>query len=205
MHKYYIAAISLLVLLSCNPNNHSVTLINTTILDTLKIGDSRPLDSLKYLKDSTDNSELTYSELKKELIENYPKVEQVDTTFYDNQNSKIRVLSKYYCLFDNSITIPGRYNWEASSKTFTTHSFRNDIIVIVNNDTTFKKTIDKAFFNDNLYSELKHYAILFSPTFNFDKETSEIEVDYSISIPLTDLGISCQMRIDKKGNCRIEE
>ncbi|MFN9998657.1 MAG: hypothetical protein ACK52X_03435, partial [bacterium] len=64
----------------------------------------------------------------------------------------------------------------------------------------FSKTITKADFVDNLYPELKNYAILWHPSFEFDKERYLFVFGYSLTIPITDVGVGKQLIIDEKGN-----
>ena len=88
-------------------------------------------------------------------------------------------------------------------KDFVTHNFVSDLIVITNKDTILKKHITKATFKSLLDTTLNKYATLLYPT--LDIKNDSIRIHYSISIPVTDLGIGANLEFDKKGNYVIEQ
>ncbi|MXV53364.1 hypothetical protein GS399_20595 [Pedobacter sp. HMF7647] len=147
-----------------------------------------------------ENEEPDTRELRKEYISNYSKIEKLDTSFTDKEGKQIHVQTKYYCLFDNAIFVPKQYVWEDTTKTFTTHNYSQDIIIVIDKDTIFNKTITKADFADNLYPELKNYAVLMFPNFSYDKEKNVFDFGYSLTIPITDVGDGWRLIIDKTGN-----
>lgn len=160
-----------------------------------------PTDSLEISEDSEEQyQEPDTKQLRKEYISNYNNIETIDTSFKDSDGNKIHIQTKYYCLFDNAIVVPKQYVWEDTTKTFTTHNYAQEIKIVIENDTIFNKTITKAYFSDKLFPQLKKYAVLMFPNFSYDKEKMVFDFGYSLSIPITDVGASWRLLIDKKGN-----
>lgn len=153
---------------------------------------------------TTDGEEIDLKKLRQEYIANYHKITTLDTSFTDKQGNQIHVQTKYYCLLDSAIHIPGHYVREDTTQGFVTHNYNHDIRIVVNNDTIFNETITKAVFDKELFPELKEYAVLFdNPYFYFDKEKQLFRFSYSISIPITDLGVGLSLLIDEQGNTSI--
>ena len=197
MKFFIIFLITILTFTSCWQTE---TKTNSIIDTTQKATSSLPADSLQYLKDSIDNAEPDLKQQREEYINDYAKTEIIDTTFKDKNGNEIKVVSKYYCLFDSKIVVPKIFVWEDTTKTFTTHNFANDIKIIINKSTVFNKTITKRLFENDIEDESqKKYAVLFSPNFHFDNEREVFIFNYSLSIPLTDLGTGRCIEIDKAG------
>lgn len=156
------------------------------------------LTSSQYVDE--ENEEPDTKELRKEYVSNYNKIEIIDTSFTDSDGKQIRVQTKYYCVFDNAVIVPKQYVWEDTTKTFTTHNYSHDIKIIIDNDTIFNKTITKTDFVNELYPELKKYAVLMSPNLGYDKEQGKFDFGYSLTIPITDVGVGWRLHIDKQGN-----
>lgn len=181
--------IIILFLTSCRHRVQKETSLNTSI------------DSSTIKQDEEEKSEEPDTkELRKEYIANYSKIETIDTSFTSTEGNEIHINTKYYCLFDNAIIVPKQYVWEDTTKTFKTHNYSQDIKIVIDSDTIFNKTITKAYFEDNLYPELKNYAVLMFPNFSFDKEKNVFVFGYSLTIPITDIGAGRKLIIDKKGN-----
>ncbi len=161
-------------------------------------------ENAKKNQDSTNNSTVLDSnedgvspkDVKKELIESYSKTLLIDTTFFV-QKDKYQVIFKHFCTMDSALLIPAKYDFDTHSD-FITSNFKSYIILIKNNDTILNKTIDKSIFKKLLYPELDSFATLLFPVLNFSNDT--IKIDYSITIPLTDVGIPATINFDKSGN-----
>jgi hypothetical protein len=184
----------ILFITSCGQGVENNTAINTSI------------DSSK----NNSNEEEVHEEpdtkkWRKEYVSNYAKVEIMDTSFTDPVGKKIQVQTKYYCLFDSAIFIPKEYVWEDTTRPFVTHNYSHDIKIVIDTKVILSKTITKADFVDNLYPELKNYAILWNPSFEFDKEKYLFVFGYSLTIPITDVGVGKQLIIDEKGNITKED
>ena len=103
---------------------------------------------------------------------------------------------------DSGLIIPAKYSFD-THKDFVTHNFKSELILLLDKDTLFKKQITKGTFDKLLYSDLRDYATLLYPDFYIKNDS--IEIHYSISIPVTDVGIGVTIKFDKKGNYTIEE
>ncbi|TBT96539.1 hypothetical protein CWI39_3672p0010 [Hamiltosporidium magnivora] len=163
-----------------------------------------PSDSLNIKNENIEPEEFEGDDTRKireEYISNYNKIENIDSTLVDNDGNKIHFISKYYCLFDKSLIIPKMYVWEDSSSDFITHNYANDITITINEDTIFKKTILKEDFKKILDKSLRNYAVIMSPSFEYNK--NNIKISYSISIPITDLGIGANFIIERNGTYKI--
>jgi hypothetical protein len=84
--------------------------------------------------------------LRKDYVLTYNKPVDFTCDISDKKFGKMTVLGKYYCLFDNGIVVPSKYNLDDTSKVFTTHNFAENVVVISNGDTLIKKTITKSAF-----------------------------------------------------------
>jgi hypothetical protein len=162
---------------------------NNTSFDSLT---NRQVEEKEYEEPDT-------KELRKEYISNYAKIEIMDTSYIDSVGKEIQVQTKYYCLFDSAIFIPKEYVWEDTTKPFITHNYSHDIKIVINKKIIFNKTITKADFDDNLYPELKKYAVLKLPNFSYDQKRTQFNFGYSLSIPITDVGVGRRLIIDEKG------
>ena len=139
-------------------------------------------------------------DMRKQYVRDYAKSYKLDTTFRDVFGKPVHVLTNYYCLFDSAVTIPGRYVWEDTTKTFTTHNYAHDITIVRDHDTIFKRTITKADFADLVNPEWRSYSVLFDPpNFEYDTAKAVYRFGYSLTIPITDLGEGWSLLIDNNG------
>jgi len=138
---------------------------------------------------------------RKDLISEYSKPLIIDTSFRIG-NKNYRILFRHYCLMDSSIRVPAKYNFD-TNKDFVTHNFVSKLTLLYANDTLFHKEISKSMFNSFLDSNLKKYASLSFTDFNLIKDS--IKIDYSISIPATDVGMGASISFSKNGNYRISQ
>lgn len=164
------------------------------------VSEKRRRDSIKKqmaLGNRPDEEQETpsYMEEMKNLLSSYDKIKVVDTTF----EGGTKLSFKYYCLKDNGIHIPKQYIYDTRVKPFTTHNFTSQIVVCKAGDTLLNQTISKGTFTDQLSPQLQKYGCLLYPNISFDQEKKEINVGYSISIPVTDIGVPVRLVVDKNG------
>lgn len=138
---------------------------------------------------------------RKEYIETYSKKILVDTAF-TQEPKKCRVIFNHFCTMDSNLIVPAKYNFD-TKKDFVTHNFKSDLILIQEKDTLFKKQVTKSDFNPVLYSALKQYATLQSPFLELRNDS--IFIHYSISIPVTDVGIAATIKFNKNGSFKVED
>ena len=138
-------------------------------------------------------------DFRKEFISLYRQPVLIDT-FFITGDKKYKVLFHHFCTMDNGLVVPARYNFDIN-KDFVTHNFVSDLSVISGKDTVFNKRIDKSMFNDlldTMETPLKKHATLLYP--NLSMKNDSIIIHFSISIPVTDVGIGTEIRFDKEGN-----
>lgn len=149
--------------------------------------------------DSTSENEeaIDYKELRMELIKNYSKKYLIDTAF----DGDIKVVAEYYCLFDSTVIIPQEYIWEGGMQRFITHNYKTNLRIYKKGDMIFCDTIAKQNFSCVNDSTLNNYGILMSPTVKFD--SSKVELQYSFSIPVTDIGQAVKMVYNLKDGKKV--
>ncbi len=138
---------------------------------------------------------------RKEFINEYSKTLTIDT-FFSAHNRTYTVFLKHYCTWDSALVIPAKYNYDIRSD-FKTHNFQSELTVLEGMDTAFKKIITKDDFNSLLYPALDNYATLLFPTLKLENDS--IKLFYSISIPVTDVGIGATIQFDTKGKSTIKQ
>lgn len=146
--------------------------------------------------DTTTEYDNHQVDARKELIASYDKPVFIDTSFVAN-GKKLEVLFHYWCTMDSSILVPAKYNFD-TDKNFVTHNFISDLKVLSDKDTIFKKHITKSTFDNLIDTTLKKYATLLFPNFSIDNDS--IKIEYSITIPVTDVGTGVYIKFDKGGN-----
>ena len=145
--------------------------------------------------DTTTEDDNIQVETREDLIASYEKPIFIDTFFVYN-GKRFEVLFHYWCTMDSGIVVPAKYNFD-TNKDFVTHNFISDLVTLSDKDTLFKKRITKSTFDTLLESSLKKDATLLYPTLTIKNDS--IEIHYSISIPVTDVGIGVKIKFDKNG------
>ena len=103
---------------------------------------------------------------------------------------------------DSGIVVPASYNFD-THKYFITHNFISNLTLLADEDTLFHKTISKALFDTSLDKNLRQYATLLYPEFFMTND--KIILHYSISIPVTDVGIGATIKFSKYRKYVIED
>lgn len=150
----------------------------------------------------TSEDETSYEDTQKEYTLMYDRKEKIDTSFKVN-NQTFNLLFEHYCLNDDTLIIPSKYSWSKSPKDFVTHSFVSKLLLIQNqtNDTIVNTLVKKKFFKELLDENLAKYGVLLYPTYRgFNQEKNVVQIHYSISIPLTDVGKSVLLDIGINGD-----
>lgn len=186
--------------------SHRPQQISQSLQDTFK--KQKQIDPLMNTSDTSaaDTAEESFSEVKRDLLKSYNQIKKTDTTIVDNGDT-LNVHFKYYCLHDSLAIVPAHYMWgDAPKKDFIANNFASKIIVIKNRDTIFNRIIYKKEFNPVIFDALKKYAIMFDAVFReYEKARGTLLFAYTISIPLTDVGVLTYLTIDKKGNYVIHD
>jgi hypothetical protein len=119
-----------------------------------------------------------------------------DTVFIMG-NDTLSVTFKHSCTGD-SFLLPARYIEAYKIDRFMAHSLRSNIVVKKNGMGILDKRIDKKDYELVLDASLKEYAVLLYPKLTSSGDT--IYINYSLSIPLTDVGIAVRASILKDGS-----
>jgi len=161
-----------IILTSCSsPKNRTEHLIEQDT-DTIGVEESRDEDMFKY----------TY----KKLLDSYNNILNIDSTYIIDKDT-FNVHLTYNCLSD-SLIIPKSFYDPDLKEDLITHNFIIKLRIIKNNVLFMCKSITKENFINTLDGDVKKYAILLYPYIR--KKSDKILVSVSISIPLTDIGVS---------------
>lgn len=173
---------SVLLVCNCNESNRHTSAVSK---DTTGIIIKPKDTSLATSNDDNDDLELTT--IVNDLKSEYSKTLNVDTTFARGLDT-FRLLFNYKCLFDSSLLIPKKYVDIYGFESFKTHNFEANLILFKNRIKILDDKITKSKFANQIDESLKRYATLFYPYIKI--EDSIIKVHFSVSIPLTDVGVA---------------
>jgi hypothetical protein len=151
-----------------------------------------------------EDGEIDLKNMRENYVLSYNNPIVFESEHKGKSGEKIIVIGKYYCLFDSSIIVPGKYNLDDTTKSFRTHNFAEDVTIIINGDTSIRKTITKKLLTSTLPQHLKEYAVLLEPQFEgYDDETETFDFNFSISVPLSDVGEARKLTIRKDGTAKV--
>ncbi|UII26133.1 hypothetical protein LVD15_22955 [Fulvivirga maritima] len=138
-----------------------------------------------------------FERMREDYVTSYSNTIETDTVA-NVSGKEVMITLKHYCLFDSAVVLPNKYIWGSDSlQQFITHNYVTDIVVTNLLDTLVKQTASKQDFQ--LSEELKKYGVLKKPHFRrVDSLTNELILHYSISIPITDIGVGKELRIKLK-------
>ncbi len=174
----YICLLSLLVLFSCG-------------------GDKNQTKENIYIEKEPSSSDSEYLEIQKQFAAEYKERIAIDTLV--DKESNTRLIFEHFSLPD-TLMIPAMYNWSSTPQDYVAHSFVSHVKLIRNENIILDTLIRKEFFNPILEENLIQYAVLLYPVYDgFDKETKTASVHYSISIPMTDIGVPAKLFIGLDG------
>ena len=148
------------------------------------------------------SEEPSLDEIYQECIDRYTHPKVIDTVFKMGDDI-FRLRLNHYCLMDSGIHVPNSYTKLFHLDSFVTHNFATDITLYRGDQEILRRTIVKKDFNQLLFPQLKLYAILFPPDLRLSRDS--IKLGYSISIPLTDVGVGLNAVIDAQGRILFED
>jgi hypothetical protein len=119
-----------------------------------------------------------------------------DTVFIMG-NDTVSIAFNHSCTGD-SFLLPAKYIETYKMDHFMAHSLKSDIIIKKNGVKLLGRRIEKKDFGSLVEGDLKDYAVLLYPI--IERENDTIYIDYSISVPLTDVGIGVRASIKKDGS-----
>lgn len=176
--------------LACGSNYDSSTKSPDSSIDTLTVKSKEPL---KIVENSN------------QILQNYVH-EETDTlkkdTVFNYKGRKLKILFRHYCTFDSLLLIPEKYVGIYGIKLFKTHNFQSVLKIYSENKIMIDTIITKNIFSDFTYDEEKKYGTLLYPVLTF--QANSLKIDYSISIPLTDVGIAAILECNYNGRLMVK-
>ena len=122
-------------------------------------------------------------------FQNYLK-EYADTIVIDTsiiyKGEILHVAFEHYCTYDSSINLPIKYIKIYGLTKFVTHSFDSKLKITMDKKLIVDTIISKTLFYNKIPKEEQLYGVLFFSKISFFD--GRLKIDYSISIPLTDVG-----------------
>lgn len=182
--------------------NYSQEPTNTTRKVTYDTITPKKISNSK-LQQEKDDGEPSLTQILDDLRESYKDTTKIDTTFLLNGIDTVTVELRHYCTYDYKINLPVRYRRMYKLSSFQTHDFISTLEFRLNSKVIFKGFIEKEDFRNLLDDELKKYGVLLYP--NLEVEDNGIAIQYSISVPLSDVGRGFIVEIDTLGKKHITE
>jgi len=167
------------------------------------ISKQKIIDSEMKAGERPDSEQLepSFDEVKADLFKSYNQIKNTDTTIIDGKDS-LTLHFKYYCLHDSSLIVPGRYiAWNGvEKKDYTVNNFVSKILIVKNKDTILNRTFLKKDFDKVIFEEERKYGIMFDADFQgYSKTKGEFLFGYTITIPMTDVGVPASITVNKMG------
>lgn len=164
-----------------------------------------PLDSVPPKMDSLNrvvkvDKDSSLASIIKEYVKKYNDTVMLDTSF-NYKEKEIKVSFVHYCLHDSSIVVPDKYINTYGIREFRTHNFQSCLKIRENGKIIVDTIINKSFFDKEIFDEERKYAALLYPNLHFEKE--KLVIDYSVSIPLTDVGVGVSVNINYEGMMKV--
>lgn len=185
----------------CMPccSNHPSSSHNTT---SSKPGDADTFPDKKTkskYQQEIDDGAPSFSDILDGVRRSYKDTIKLDTSFLSGGHDTIFVKFSHYCTFDNAIEVPLKYLKGYNLSKFQTHNFISVVEIRTSNTKSlYREIIRKSDFNTLLDDKLKASGVLSDPNVSFmDKK---LNIEYSISIPLTDIGIGVNIILDTVGH-----
>lgn len=196
-----LSLIVFIAIFSCEDGRLYKTDSNEKYIDSLS-GKKLTLkkDTLLDLDDSNESDSNELKDILNEFKETYNETVVVDTIMERNGDN-VEIYFKHYCILDSAVVIPSKYVSIYGINKFITHNFVSELRVSANNKKLLDTTITTKTFKDYLDSNLQKYGVLLYP--NLKYSSAGITIDYSVSIPLTDIGANFSLKIDLFGNLKI--
>jgi hypothetical protein len=182
MRLIAVIVFSILLFCNCNEPNRQTSAVSKDTNTILKPNDTSYVNSSN--DDTDDNQELKQiiEDFKSQCNRNY----NVDTTFKRGIDT-FRFVFNYKCLYESGLLIPEKYVGIYGFKSFKAHNFAANLVLYKNNSKIVDDRITKSKFTNQIDSSLKQYGDLLYPYVEI--EDTIIKVHFSITIPLTDVGI----------------
>jgi hypothetical protein len=185
--------------IGCKEEKHSDDISKS---DSITKTNEKSIEKVKAASNNQDSFEVNdLNEIKAEYINRYKDTSVYDTSIVYN-GDKVNIHFRHYCLFDSVLKLPEKYIEMYKLKEFTTHSFQSTLKISIRDNVIIDTIITKNTFAKILPPELKEYGVLLYPNVHLLQD--HLIINYSISIPLTDIGSSYSFSADYLGQMKIE-
>jgi hypothetical protein len=157
----------------------------------------KPKQKIKSQPRLEDDPTPTLKSILHDELKRHHEITKVDTLFLLKRGDTLKVKLRHYCTYDGKINLPPRYLHMYGLKKFKAHNFITALQVKRNGRLIFKGFIKKDDFLNLLDDSLKKYGVLLFTNVEFDQDG--LKIQYSITIPLTDVGRGFTLTISKLG------
>lgn len=188
MKQIIILPLLILVLVSCNSTSNQTT-AGVKNVDTVNES------SQKQKEEGEAEPELNT------ILSDYKEMAGktfIEDTVLTINNDTFRISLSHYPLPDSLVIVPKKYVGIYKLDSFATPGFKTSVTIVKDGKTILQREISKNDFQEFLDPPLKKYAVLLCPYVS--STNGHIELHYSISVPLTDVGIGAGAIVDKEGD-----
>lgn len=137
-----------------------------------------------------------------DYIRLYGDTIKIDTSFNRNEK-KITVSFRHFCTYDSLIHLSGKFVGIYGLKEFITHDFKSTLKITNGEEIVIDTAISKEIFKDEIFSEETLNGVLLYPNLSFSYD--KMLIDYSISVPLTDIGIGVSLECKYNGGIAVKK
>jgi hypothetical protein len=185
-------------LFSCSSGGHR------SAADTAKSARDSMVSTNKTFTVTQDDPGPSPADILKSCLQNYRVITTIDTVLRIDSGA-LTVHLRHYCAYDNGIILPEKYAKLFGLKTFATQNFVTDVLISKNAEPVYTGRITKADFLPLLDDELKKYgSLLFIDRRLFVSRSGKgVVINYSLSIPLTDVGRTATIAIEPNGSKQV--
>jgi len=187
----------------------SVAVVDTVVRDVWPRGDkdtaSRPAQAVAPAKKEAASEGEEGEDLQSiydGYVATYTRPCVIDSSFTLGAD-RFKLHVEHFCTMDSGITVPKSYVRIYKIDSFVTHNFITRVRLDRNGKTVAEKTIHKHDFDKALFPEERQFGAMFCPVMHL--EGGNILLHYSISIPLTDVGVGAYAVIQPDGSIEFRD
>lgn len=152
------------------------------------------LDTADMKADSGNVVEPDFSDALQEFNELYRAPTILNSTINTSEDT-LQFMLKHFSLAD-SIVVPKKYNWGADKFDYVVRNVASRITITRNDEVLVDTTLTKENFVHLLDDNLKAYGVLMFPAYQgYDSADRLFIVNYSVSIPCTDVGKLVSLKV----------
>jgi hypothetical protein len=185
------------LLISARCSNQPAPNQNAISKDTIT-GTRKTNDSSKHVDEEVEPA---LADIMSGYLAEYKNDHHFDTTLTIG-NDVYHIVFKHTCMFDSAVILPAKYVSLYRLQQFVTHNFTSVVSIYKNNNLAVERHITKDLFRPQAGSSLAQYGVLLYPYIKIS-ENSFLKIDYSLSIPLTDVGLGVSVSFTKEGGMQL--